>query len=69
MAPLVTRRMCAHRLPSPISGGLKSVLLSDNDPTVPMRQKRAFALYTRGTLTTEYVVVGVGGVVNRALIA
>jgi hypothetical protein len=27
------------------------------------------ALYTRGTLTTEYVVVGVGGVLNRALIA
>jgi hypothetical protein len=32
-------------------------------------EKRASVLYTRGTLTTEYVVVGVGGVVNRALIA
>ena len=30
---------------------------------------RAARLYTRGTLTTEYVVVGVGGVLNLALIA
>lgn len=31
--------------------------------------QRAARLYTRGTLTTVYVVVGVGGVLNRALIA
>jgi hypothetical protein len=35
----------------------------------PANRAAGLRFYTRGTLTTEYVVVGVGGVLNRALIA
>ena len=52
-----------------LGSGTHSLIPEECQGGCALCQPRAARLYTRGTLTTEYVVVGVGGVLNLALIA